>query len=254
MQEEIRVSLISLGCPKNLVDSEVLLGHAVGSGILVAQDPVDSDVAIINTCGFIDSARQESIATIREMVKLKEEGKLKAVVVVGCLSERYGEELRNQVPNVDAVLGLSDYSRIPALLEDLLRRPGAKAGKRFIPKVKGGERKAEDSDQLRLLLTPKSYAYLRIGEGCDHSCTFCAIPAIRGKQRSKSIATLVREAEGLARSGVKELVLVAEDSTAYGMDWANKKRLLPELLVALSEVAGIAWLRVLYAYPATFFA
>ncbi len=247
MEEGIRVSLISLGCPKNLVDSEVLLGHAAREGLLIARDPQDADVAIINTCGFIDSAKAESIQTILEVASLKEEGSLKGLIVVGCLSERYGQELQKELPEVDAILGLSDYSRIPALITHLARGGDAS----WVPDTRGGQRKDADSDKVRLLLTPKSFAYLRIGEGCDHSCTFCAIPAIRGKQRSKPIDILVEEARGLAQGGVRELVLVAEDSTAYGMDWGGKKRMLPELLQALGEVEGIEWIRVLYAYPHT---
>lgn len=247
MEEGIRVSLISLGCPKNLVDSEVLLGHAAREGLLVARDPVDADVAVVNTCGFIDSAKEESIQTILEIARLKEDAQLKGLIVVGCLSERYGQELQKELPEVDAILGLSDYSRVPALIRHLARG-GDDA---WVPDTRGGQTKDAESDKVRLLMTPRSFAYLRIGEGCDHSCTFCAIPAIRGKQRSKPIEVLVEEASGLAKGGVRELVLVAEDSTAYGMDWADKKRMLPELLQALGEVEGIEWIRVLYAYPHT---
>ena len=247
MQEGIRVSLISLGCPKNLVDSEVLLGHAARDGLLIAHDPEVADVAIVNTCGFIDSAKEESIQTILEIARLKEEGDLKGLIVVGCLSERYGQERQAELPEVDAILGLSDYSRIPAMIRHLARG----STEPWVPDTRGGNRKDAESDKVRLLMTPRSFAYLRIGEGCDHTCTFCAIPAIRGKQRSKPIETLVEEARGLAQGGVRELVLVAEDSTAYGMDWGSKKRMLPELLQALGEVEGIEWIRVLYAYPHT---
>ncbi len=245
--EAVKVSLVSLGCPKNLVDSEVLLGAAAEDGILVARDPEDADVAIINTCGFIDSAKEESIQTILEIARLKTEGGLKGLVVVGCLSQRYGDELRRDLPEVDAILGLSDYSKIPALIKHLAKGGDA----RFVMDTRGGKAKTKDSDRRRLLLTPKSYAYLRIGEGCDHSCSFCAIPLIRGKQRSKPIEVLVDEAEGLAAGGVRELILVAEDSTAYGMDWADNKRMLAPLLEALGKVEGIEWIRVLYAYPHT---
>ncbi len=245
--EGVKVCLVSLGCPKNLVDSEVLLGAAAEDGILVARDPEDADVAIINTCGFIDSAKEESIQTILEIAKLKAEGGLKGLVVVGCLSQRYGDELRRDLPEVDAILGLSDYSKVPALIKHLAKGGDA----RFVMDTRGGKAKTKDSDRRRLLLTPKSYAYLRIGEGCDHSCSFCAIPLIRGKQRSKPIEVLVEEAEGLAAGGVRELVLVAEDSTAYGMDWADNKRMLAPLLEALGQVEGIEWIRILYAYPHT---
>ncbi len=245
--DAVKVCLVSLGCPKNLVDSEVLLGAAAEDGILVARDPEDADVAIVNTCGFIDSAKEESIQTILEIAHLKTEGNLKGLVVVGCLSQRYGDELRRDLPEVDAILGLSDYSKVPALIKHLAKGGDA----RFVMDTRGGKPKTKDSDRRRLLLTPRSYAYLRIGEGCDHSCSFCAIPLIRGKQRSKPIEVLVEEAQGLAAGGVRELVLVAEDSTAYGMDWADNKRMLAPLLEALSQVAGIEWIRVLYAYPHT---
>jgi ribosomal protein S12 methylthiotransferase len=251
MEAGIRVSLISLGCPKNLVDSEVLLGHAAREGLLIAHDPEDADVAVINTCGFIDSAKAESIQTILEVARLKEDGQLKGLIVVGCLSERYGQELQEELPEVDAILGLSDYSKVPALIHQLARRGASSGSEAWVPDTRGGQKKTADSDKVRLLMTPRSFAYLRIGEGCDHSCTFCAIPAIRGEQRSKPIETLVEEAQGIAQGGVRELVLVAEDSTAYGMDWGGKKRMLPELLAALGRVDGIEWLRVLYAYPHT---
>ncbi len=246
MSEPLKVSLISLGCPKNLVDSEVLLGHAAEDGFRIARDPEDADLAVVNTCGFIEAAREESVRTIREVGELKKSGRLKGLVVVGCMSERFGEALREELPEVDAFLGLSDYSGVPALL----RRLAEGRGERSAADVKGGNLKDASSDRTRLILTPRSYAYLRIGEGCDHACSFCAIPSIRGRQRSKPIEVCVAEAEGLASGGVRELVLVAEDSTAYGMD-RGRKRTLPRLLEALSEVEGIEWIRVLYAYPHT---
>jgi ribosomal protein S12 methylthiotransferase len=238
-------------------------------GLEIVRDPEDADVAVVNTCGFIDSAKEESIQTILEVGRLKTEGELRGLVVVGCLSQRYGDELRRDIPEVDAVLGITDYSRVPQLLDHLARggdarwvndtKGGHLAGgaegaaaqlAQELATETGGELKTADSDLTRMRLTPSSFSYLRIGEGCDHTCTFCAIPSIRGKQRSKPIATLVAEAETLAATGVRELVLVAEDSTAYGMD-QERKRLLPQLLDALSEVDGIEWIRVLYAYPHT---
>ncbi|MDP6424837.1 MAG: 30S ribosomal protein S12 methylthiotransferase RimO [Planctomycetota bacterium] len=247
MTGPVRVSLISLGCPKNLVDSEVLLGHAAQQGLLIAQDPADADVAVVNTCGFIEDARAESIATIREVLRLKTEGGLRGVVVVGCMSERYGDDLRRDIPDVDAILGLSDYSRVPALIKHIARG----GDDRFVNDARGGNLKGHTADVARLVLTPRSYAYLRVGEGCDQVCTFCAIPSIRGRQRSKPIEILVEEARGLASGGVKELILVAEDSTAFGMDWPGRQRRLADLLEALSGVDGIEWIRVLYVYPHT---
>jgi ribosomal protein S12 methylthiotransferase len=247
MTDPIRVSLISLGCPKNLVDSEVILGRAAQEGFLIAQDPREADVVVINTCGFLEESREESRRTIREVVQLKESGDVRGVVVAGCYPGRIGTDaVLKELPGVDAVVGISDYSGMPAILRKILDG----SPRRYVARMKGGEKKSADTDQARLLLTPRSYAYLRIGEGCDHPCAFCSIPLIRGKHTSKPIDTLVGEARGLAQGGVKELVLVAEDSTDFGMD-RDRRRRLHELLPALGEVEGIEWIRVLYAYPHT---
>lgn len=246
MNEAIRVSLISLGCARNLVDSEVLLGHVVEEGLQVVQDAEDADVVVVNTCGFIESAKQESIDTILAVAKLKEEGNLKGVIAVGCLAQRYGEQLRESIPELDGVFGLSDYSGVPAVVRRIVNG----SAKRWVATVDGGKPKGPRSDTKRVLLTPKSFAYLRISEGCDHTCTFCAIPQMRGKNRSKPIEVLFEEAEGLAAAGIKELVVVAEDSTAYGLD-TTRKRQIHTLLEKLGEVSGIAWIRLMYAYPHT---
>ncbi len=246
MNEAIRVSLISLGCARNLVDSEVLLGHVVEEGLQVVRDPEDADVVVVNTCGFIDTAKQESIDTILGVSKLKHEGNLKGVIAVGCLAQRYGEDLAKSVPELDAVFGLSDYSKVPAVVRRIVNG----SDRRWVATVDGGKPKGPRSDQKRVLLTPKSFAYLRISEGCDHTCTFCAIPKMRGKNRSKPMDVLVEEATALAAAGIKELVVVAEDSTAYGLDFA-RKRLIHELLERLGDVSGIAWIRLMYAYPHT---
>lgn len=246
MNEGIRVSLVSLGCARNLVDSEVLLGHAVEEGLSVVTEPEDADVVVVNTCGFIDSAKQESIDTILSVSRLKQEGSLKGVIAVGCLAQRYGEELADQVPELDAVFGLSDYSSVPAVVRKIVNG----SDRRWVATVDGGRPKGARSDQKRVLLTPKSFAYLRISEGCDHKCTFCAIPSMRGRNRSKPVDVLVEEAEALAAAGVRELVIVAEDSTAYGLD-LDRKRQIHTLLERLAGVDGIAWIRLMYAYPHT---
>jgi len=246
VNEAIRVSLVSLGCARNLVDSEVLLGHAVEEGLQVVREPEDADVVVVNTCGFIESAKQESIDTILSVARLKEDGDLKGVVAVGCLAQRYGEDLAQSVPELDAVFGLSDYSGVPSVVRRIVNG----SDRRWVATVDGGKPKGPRSDQKRVLLTPQSFAYLRISEGCDHKCTFCAIPQMRGRNRSKPIDVLVEEAETLAAAGVKELVVVAEDSTAYGLD-LSRKRLIHELLARLAEVDGIAWIRLMYAYPHT---
>ncbi|MGE3174372.1 MAG: 30S ribosomal protein S12 methylthiotransferase RimO [Planctomycetota bacterium] len=246
MNEGIRVAVVSLGCARNLVDSEVLLGHAVEEGLQVVREPEDADVVVVNTCGFIESAKQESIDTILSVARLKDEGELKGVVAVGCLAQRYGEELRQSIPELDAVFGISDYSGVPAVVRRIVNG----SDRRWVATVDGGKPKGPRSDRKRMLLTPKSFAYLRISEGCDHKCTFCAIPAMRGRNRSKPMDVLVEEAQDLAAAGIRELVVVAEDSTAYGLD-TTRKRQLHDLLLRLAEVDGIRWIRLMYAYPHT---
>ena len=247
MNEAIRIHLVSLGCARNLVDSEVLLGHVAREGLAVAAAPEDADVVVINTCGFIEAAKQESIDALLAATALKEgDCRLKGVVAVGCLAQRYGEELAAEIPELDAVMGISDYSEVPAVARKIVNG----TEKRFVATVDGGRPKAANNDQGRVLLTPKSFAYLRISEGCDHKCTFCAIPSMRGRNRSKPLEVLVEEARELAASGVKELVVVAEDTTAYGLD-THRERRLHLLLEALAEVDGIEWIRLMYAYPHT---
>lgn len=246
MNEAIRVSMISLGCARNLVDSEVLLGHVVEEGLQVVKEADDADVVVVNTCGFIESAKQESIDTILSVARLKKEGNLKGVIAVGCLAQRYGDELRKSVPELDAVFGLSDYSGVPAVVRRIVNG----SSKRWVAPVDGGKPKGPRSDTKRFLLTPKSFAYLRISEGCDHKCTFCAIPMMRGRNRSKPIEVLIEEAHSLAAAGIQELVVVAEDTTAYGLD-LNRKRQIHTLLEQLGDVPGIQWIRLMYAYPHT---
>jgi ribosomal protein S12 methylthiotransferase len=246
VNEAIRVSLISLGCARNLVDSEVLLGHVVEEGLQVVQDAEDADVVVVNTCGFIETAKQESIDTILSVARLKQDGNLKGVIAVGCLAQRYGDELKKSIPELDAVFGLSDYSGVPAVVRRIVNG----SSRRWVATVDGGKPKGPHSDRKRVLLTPKSFAYLRISEGCDHKCTFCAIPQMRGRNRSKPMDVLVEEAQSLAAAGVQELVVVAEDTTAYGLD-LHRKRQIHTLLERLGEVQGIQWIRLMYAYPHT---
>ncbi|MEQ1632952.1 MAG: 30S ribosomal protein S12 methylthiotransferase RimO [Planctomycetota bacterium] len=246
MNEGIRVAMISLGCARNLVDSEVLLGHVVDEGLQVVREPEDADVVVVNTCGFIDSAKQESIDTILSVARLKEDGSLKGVIAVGCLAQRYGDDLRKNIPELDAVFGISDYSGVPAVVRRIMNG----SDRRWVATVDGGKPKGPKSDRKRMLLTPKSFAYLRISEGCDHKCTFCAIPSMRGRNRSKPLDVLVDEAKDLAAAGVKELVIVAEDTTAYGLD-IDRKRHIHTLLEKLADVDGIRWIRLMYAYPHT---
>lgn len=224
-----KISIITLGCSKNIYDSEVLMGQLKANGKEVVHEQT-ADVVVINTCGFIDNAKEESINTILECVDLKEKGKVEKVFVTGCLSERYKPDLEKEIPNVDAYFGTRD---LPLLLKAL-----------------GADYKHELVGE-RLLSTPRHYAYLKISEGCDRPCSFCAIPLMRGKHRSKTIEELVLEAKKLAKNGVKELILIAQDLTYYGLD-LYKKRRLADLLNALCEVDGVEWIRLHYAFPTGF--
>lgn len=246
MNEGIRVAVVSLGCARNLIDSEVLLGHVTEQGFVIAPQPEHADVVVVNTCGFIEEAKQESIDAILDAARLKQDGTLKGVVAVGCLTQRYADELQEELSEVDAILGISDYSGVP----DVIRKVVNGSGTRFVPTVDGGKPKSARSDSGRVLLTPQSFAYLRISEGCDHTCTFCAIPSMRGKNRSKPIDVLVEEARDIAARGVKELVVVAEDTTHYGID-LERRRMVHELIEQLADVDGIEWVRLMYAYPHT---
>ena len=246
VNEAIRVSMISLGCARNLVDSEVLLGHVAEEGLAIVREPADADVVVVNTCGFIEAAKQESIDTILSACRLKDDGTIKGVVAVGCLAQRYADDLRQSIPEVDAVLGISDYSGVPALVRRIVNGNA----NRMVATVDGGRPKSARSDVGRLLLTPKSYAYLRISEGCDHTCSFCAIPSMRGRNRSKPLDVVVEEAERLIAQGVREIVVVAEDSTAYGLD-TERKRLIHVLLERIADLPGVGWVRLMYAYPHT---
>ncbi len=227
------IRVITLGCSKNVVDSEVLLGQLKSNRIKVSNDDSGDEkahVVIINTCGFIKDAKQESIDTILRFIRAKEDGLVDHVLVMGCLSERYKKDLQNEIPDVDKYFGVND-------LESVIQHLGL------------NYRKEIPGD--RLITTPSHYAYLKISEGCDRRCSFCAIPLIRGKHVSKPAELLVTEAENLARKGVKELILVAQDLTRYGMDLTGRQE-LPDLLEKLSDVPGIEWIRLHYAYPARF--
>ena len=242
----IRVNLVSLGCPKNLVDSEMILGRLGQEGFVVTPESDDADVLVINTCGFVESAKRESIDTILEACQIKEESATpKRVVVTGCLGQRYGSELRTEIPELDAIVGLGEYGDLGSALRGLFR-PDAAQESYF--KVTDPT-KACNREVGRFRLTPAHFGYLRISEGCDNPCTFCAIPAIRGRFRSKPIEDLVAEAHELAESGASELVLISQDTTSYGVD-LNGKFQLAELLRRLSAVEGVRWIRLLYAYPA----
>lgn len=224
-----KINVITLGCSKNVYDSEVLMGQLKASGKDVVHEQ-EGNIIVINTCGFIDNAKEESVNTILEYVDKKEQGLVDKVFVTGCLSERYKPDLEKEIPNVDKYFGTSD---LPLLLKAL-----------------GADYKHELLGE-RLTTTPKNYAYLKIAEGCDRPCSFCAIPLMRGKHVSQPIEKLVNEAEKLAKNGVKELILIAQDLTYYGLD-LYKKRNLAELLENLAKIEGIEWIRLHYAFPTGF--
>lgn len=238
------VTLVHLGCARNLIDSEVLLGRMAEEGLVVTDDPDSAHTVVLNTCSFIGPAREESEAAIRDLLARKRKGDIERVVVAGCLVQRFRHDLATQFPEVDLFSEISDYR---ALAQGVRALTEGKAG---VPRyLEGPETKPADREGARLLSTPKSYAYLRISHGCDHQCSFCAIPSIRGKHRSKSLADVVGEAQELAASGMRELVMVAEDSTAWGREFGLE---LPDLVEAVAQVAGLARVRVMYAYPNRF--
>ncbi len=240
-------AFVSLGCPKNLVDSERMLGKLAQDGYTLTPDADGADVVVINTCGFIEPARQESLGVIREMLSLKQEGRVGAVVVAGCLAERKKDDLLAEVPGVDHIVGVFGREEISQVLDRTLsRRLHDEQRSLFRP----APVKAQD-DTARLRVTPRHYAYLKISEGCDRTCTFCAIPGMRGKHVTKPIEEVVREARELVTDGVRELILVAQDTTYYGLDLYGRVRLV-ELLRELDKVEGLDWIRVLYAYPMYF--
>ena len=225
-----KISLISLGCAKNLVDSEVLIGGLKSEDYHIVNNVSDSDTIIINTCGFLDVAREESVDAILECTELKKKGQVEQLIVMGCFAERYGTELHKEIPEVDKFFGSADHAKILTYL----------TGKEF---------KKDDPDYFRSLLTPNHYAYLKIAEGCDNVCSFCSIPMMRGLQKSSTLEQNLIEAQNLSNQGVKELLVIAQDTTSYGWDLSPKSS-LHELMGLLDKVDGIDWIRLHYAHPA----
>lgn len=236
----IKVGLVSLGCPKNLVDSEVMLGTLERRGYALTSDPKEADVIVVNTCTFIEPARRESVETILEMAQHKTNGRCRRLVVAGCMVQRNHDELRSAIPEIDALVGLNDVERIAEAC-------ALEAGARFEASRSAAAYLYSERSPRRLA-TPGYSAYLKISEGCDHTCSFCAIPSFRGVQRSRAIASIVEEARRLAASGVVELNLIAQDTTDYGTDLKDGST-AASLLAALDAVDGLRWIRVLYAYP-----
>lgn len=235
----VRVGMVSLGCPKNQIDAELMLGSLADAGYELIEDAALADVAIVNTCGFIESAKSEAIEEILELAALKNEGRIKALIVTGCMAERYRDAILDEMPEVDAVVGIGSNHKIADIVENVTQ------SKRF---SSYGEKEDLHMCGRRIRTTLPFYSYLRIADGCNNRCTFCAIPMIRGRFRSRPMEELVEEAEQLASKGVRELTVIAQDTTEYGSDLYGK-RMLPELLNKLCEVEGLKWIRVLYCYP-----
>jgi ribosomal protein S12 methylthiotransferase len=239
-----KVGFVSLGCPKNLVDSEVMMGYLKQNGYEITAEAADAETVVVNTCGFIESAKKESIDAILEAARLKTEGKAKRLIVAGCLVERYRDELKAEMPEVDAFIGTNQ-------INDILTVCDPKTNTRSLPVVQLGNQSATylyDESTPRVLATPSHYAFVKIAEGCDRPCAFCFIPQMRGHFRSRRFGSIVAEAHQLAEEGVKEIILVAQDSSRYGED-LGKPDALARLLCELSHVEGIEWVRVMYTYP-----
>lgn len=239
-----KIAFVSLGCDKNRVDSEVMLGILGQAGLEIVAEESTADLIVINTCCFIQDALEESIETIIEMAEYKKTGRCKAIIVAGCLGQRYQEELFQEMPEVDAILGTTAYESIVEAAERVLKGEKVHLLKTIDQPMD------EKNAPLRVLSTAGYYAYLKISEGCDNHCTYCVIPKLRGRHRSRSMESLVEEANALAESGVKELILVAQDTSIYGRDIYGESR-LHELLRKLCKIEGIQWIRILYCYPET---
>jgi ribosomal protein S12 methylthiotransferase len=241
MTEKIKV--VTLGCEKNLVDSEIMSGLVAQRGYELVDNKEEATVIIVNTCGFIDAAKEESVNTILDMADLKQTGALKALIVSGCLTQRYKQQLMEEMPEIDGIVGTGDFDKINQIVDEALR------GKK--PALVGNPIFNYDQALPRKLSTPRYTAYVKIAEGCDNACTFCSIPIMRGAFRSRSIESILGEVESLAKQGVKEISLIAQDSTNYGTDLYDTF-MLPSLLHKVSEVEGIEWVRLHYAYPGFF--
>lgn len=236
----VKVGMVSLGCPKNQVDAEIMLKRLSDAGFEITGNEGEADVVIVNTCGFIEDAKKEAIDNILELAELKKNGTLKGLIVTGCLAERYQLEVLNEMPEIDAVIGIGSNDEIVNIVNRVI---GNENNIAMFP-----DKNLLDMDSDRILASPRYTAYLRIADGCDNCCTYCTIPFIRGRFRSRTVESVIDEAKRLAARGVKELVVIAQDTTRYGED--NYGRLmLPELLCKLCDIDGIEWIRILYAYP-----
>lgn len=245
----MKIGVVSLGCPKNLVDSETMLGLIHEEKYEITNDPSEAEIIIVNTCGFIESAKEESINTILQMAEYKKSGSCKHIIVTGCLSQRYAEELFSELPEADAIAGVEVYDEIGSIIKRVMN------GERFIMLERSKPDVIYTSKETflpRILTTPSYTAYLKIAEGCDNCCSYCAIPKIRGPYRSKPMEQVLKEAKALADNGVKELIVVAQDTTRYGEDLPGGKLLLADLLKELNKIESLKWIRVMYCYPNNF--
>ncbi|MEE8313786.1 MAG: 30S ribosomal protein S12 methylthiotransferase RimO [Myxococcota bacterium] len=242
LQQKPSVHFQSLGCAKNQVDSEVMLGSLVLGGYTIAEDLADAQVAVVNTCSFIEVAREESIEAILSLAARKQEGELVALVVAGCLPQRYGRDLARELPEVDAFVGTGEFQRIAPILDEVLEGGGRGVY------VDAGRTHLYDEQSPRLLIGSRHSAYVKIAEGCDRVCAFCAIPGIRGRFQSRTLESVVAEARALGREGVRELNVVSQDTCSWGKDIYGRPR-LPELACALDRIEGVDWVRLLYLYP-----
>lgn len=239
----MKLGMVSLGCPKNLVDSEVMLGLIREKNFTVTNDPADAEIIIVNTCGFIESAKEESINTILQMSEYKTQGSCRYLIVTGCLSQRYADELAQSIPEVDAFVGTECFTDISWVIEQVMD------GKKVLHMTRNT---AEQPVEMpRMLTTPEYMAYLKIAEGCDNCCSYCIIPKLRGPYTSRPYEAVMAEAKELAASGIKEIIVVAQDTTRYGEDLYGRL-MLPQLLKDLNDLEGIEWIRVMYCYPNNF--
>lgn len=246
----LKIGLISLGCAKNLVDSEVMLGTLARDGMVLTNDAREADVLIVNTCGFIEGAKKESIDAILRASELRHHGNCKALIVAGCLPQRYPKDLQRDLPEADAFIGLNEVPRISEIVHDILakkQRPIHSTGHLY---WSGPAKFVPDYAAPRFRLTPKHSAYVKIAEGCNHPCTFCSIPRIRGKHRSRPVADVLAEIRNLVNTGTRELNLISQDTTFYGKDLTGNGSLLPELLRGIQQIPGDFWVRLLYTHPA----
>lgn len=241
--ENVKIAFVSLGCDKNLMDSEVMLGLIEEEGYIVTPDESDADIVIVNSCGFILDANQEAIDNILRIADYKTDGNLKGIIVTGCMAQRYKNEIFESLPEVDAVVGTGDFEQIGEVIKELTE------GKKQVSLITDKNHKINEDNVLkRKISTAGGFAYMKIAEGCDNFCTYCTIPSLRGKYRSRTMDSLIKEAQMLADNDVREIILIAQDTSLYGKDLYGKL-MLPELLRKISEIDGIEWIRLLYCYP-----